>query len=191
MASCFIQKARQVDVGLGTEFPECMKHEMASQGRPALQGFPGQRRAQGVSLQKVTLTYLSWARVLTPTPKEPLTRPSSPSSMIFPNCPVWMQAPGSAPRRGAASQSSRKGPLPEDEVNRLSLKVTSSGSGSSGQRKLQSFFRAVNAKRKMHWVTAFLHAPGQWSAFSQGISLPNKASFFSAWTQNRPRVTFA
>lgn len=108
----------------------------------------------------------------------PLPAPAPSRLLFFPNWRVWMQALGSAPRQGAASQSSRKGPLPEDGVNRLSLKVTSSGSGSGSQRKLQSFFRAVNAKRKMHWVTAFLHAPGQRSAFSQGISLPNKASFF-------------
>lgn len=76
--------------------------------------------------------------------------PRSLSSTFFPNRPVWMEAQGSVPRRGAASRSSRKGPLPEDGVNRLSLKVTSSGSGSGGQRKLQSFFRAVNARRKMH-----------------------------------------
>lgn len=132
----------------------------------------------GAPSWKVTLTSLSWARVL--------------SLLFLPIWWIWMQALRSAPRRGAALQSSRKGPLPEDGVNRLSLKVTSSGSGSSSQRKLQSFFRAVNAKRKMHWVTAFLHAPGQRSAFSQGISLPNKASFFfSAWTRNRPQVTFA
>lgn len=76
--------------------------------------------------------------------------PRALSSTFFPNRPVWMEAQGSVPRRGAASPSSRKGPLPEDGVNRLSLKVTPSGSGSGGQRKLQSFFRAVNAKRKMH-----------------------------------------
>lgn len=109
-----------------------------------------ERQTHRVPGCKETLTYLSGSGVLVPTPEEPLAS-SDPSHPLFsPNWRVWMEALGSVPRWGAASPSSRKGPLPEDGVNRLSLKVTSSGSGSGGQRKLQSFFRAVNAKRKMH-----------------------------------------
>lgn len=106
----------------------------------------------------------------------PRAAPASP--LLFPNWWVWTQAPGSAPRRGRRFTELTQGPLPEDGVNRLSLKVTSSGSGSGGQRKLQSFFRAVNARRKTQQVTAPLRAPRPPSAVSQGISLPNRDAFF-------------
>lgn len=66
-------------------------------------------------------------------------------------CPL----PALGCRRSAGISRSRqiapeltRGPSPQLGVNKLALKVTSSGSGSSGRRKLQSFFRAVNAREE-------------------------------------------
>lgn len=90
-----------------------------------------------------------WPRPLPPTPR---VAPRQPHSLA--HCLSQAGESGGSP--GVSAKAGRylaeltQGPSAEGGVNRLSLKVTSSGSGSGDRRKLQSFFRAVNAKRKTH-----------------------------------------
>lgn len=68
-----------------------------------------------------------------------------------PGCPLLLLGcRGSAGIRRSRQRAPEltRGPSPQHGVNKLVLKVTSSGSGSGGRRKLQSFFRAVNAREE-------------------------------------------
>ncbi|CAI9162241.1 unnamed protein product [Rangifer tarandus platyrhynchus] len=81
---------------------------------------------------------------------------SRPSAALLPLAHGFSQAGSLDAAPGVSAKARRslpeltQGSCAEDGVNRLSVKVTSSDSGSSGRRKLQSFFRAVNARRKTH-----------------------------------------
>lgn len=150
---------------------------MAGHSRPASQAVPGQRPAPGAQREGADPDLPGISSSPPPLdPQQPL--PSPPLLLSFSQtgrsgCRPRGQRQGRAPLRRAHARASARG---WSKQTLLKGHFFSSGSGS--QRKLQSFFRAVNARRKTHRVPASLHAPRQPSAFSQGISLPNKDAFF-------------
>lgn len=66
------------------------------------------------------------------------------------------QSQGREQSSARLTQSSQPGAA----VNRISSKVTSSGSHCSCQRKLQSFFSPLKRQARMYSATVFLHVPG-------------------------------